>query len=227
MGPRYCSCRPGHRPLTVLEGPGAVPGPPLPGRQLRRAGQRPLGPPAGPGAVLAARPRAGRPSPCWTRPARAGRAGVAVDGRRLGAVAGGPSSRTGTGQRLHRPVGGPRARAAGGATLRRAVPLHRGLGQVQPALLAGPLPRTSSSSSSLRLHRARTRPSRSRTASAGGWRYVPRGPARQEGGPPARRGDRARLVCRQPPPGAGGPRRQRQPSAPGRGGRWPRPPAEP
>ena len=67
---------------------------------------------------------------------------------------------------------GPGHRGAEGP-LRRAVHLHRGLGQVQPALLAGPLrglPRVLLRSVLLR---ARTRPSRSRTASAGGWRRRP------------------------------------------------------
>ena len=68
----------------------------------------------------------------------------------------------------------PTHRERGRVPVRRGARHRRGLGQVQPPLLAARLARLRSSSSSASASPSRTRRSRSRTRSAGRWRPTPR-----------------------------------------------------
>ena len=108
-------------------------------------------------------------------------------------------------------------------SVRRAARHGRGLGEVQPPLLAPGLPRASSSSSSRSSSRSRTPRSRSRTASPGGWRrtrrrsHSPTRRRRSRGAAPRRLGALCRRVSL---PGPRRPRRAgRLPDARARGGR--------
>src|SRR5215216_2569176 len=207
------------RPCPLLEGAGPVPGPALPGGHLRRARQRPLGPAAGTRALRLGGAGPVGPGGAGRDRDRAGRAGVAVDGLPVGAVADGAAAGTGGGQRVHRPVAGHRARThRTAAALRGALHLHRRLGQVQPVLLAGPLPGLPRVLLLPVLHRAALHQADRgrRRLGAGDVGGGAAGRARRQVG---RRGDPAGLVCRQPLPGPGHPRRRgrHQPAAAGRG----------
>ena len=122
-----------HRPFADLEDAGALPGPPLPGRHLRRAGQRALRPAGGRRAYIAATSSRPTPWPCWTPPAPTAHAGrVALAAARCCATAAGrrpvPSASP---ARLHLPdhavglVPG-RARAARERSTRRSTATRAG-----------------------------------------------------------------------------------------------------
>ena len=158
-------------PLPALEGADPVPGPALPGGHLRRSRQRPLGPAGGRRRLRRAGVRRRRARGHGRDRHRAGRGRRAVGGRAVGRAARRRASRAGRGRGVHRrrrPVR-PTRRARLDA-VRRAARDRRGLGQVQPPLLAARTTAASSSSSSRRCSPSRTPPSRSRTASAGAWR---------------------------------------------------------
>ena len=109
---------------------------------------------------------------------RPGRAGGLLVRRRPGRCTSPPTTPTGCSgsSRSRRPAGSPcRQPARDQRAVGRSRPdAHRGLGEVQPALLArGRLRRLPSSSSSARCSPSRTRPSRSRTASAGRHEITP------------------------------------------------------
>ena len=133
-----------HLALAALEGPDPVPLAPLPRRRLRPARERPLRPPD--------RPR--RLRPLGVRRGREGRAGGErrpggarrrpLRRRRLGAHArrDRPGGRARRGLRSRRSCPGWRRRTRTTVSSRRTSARHRrGLGEVQPALLAPRLPR--------------------------------------------------------------------------------------
>ena len=169
------------RPLAPLEGADPLPRAALPGGRPSTAAatDSPTGRPrprptttrefvADAIAVLdAAGVERGRASPAsrWAASARAACSRRPHPERVLGAFA----DRR---RRADARPGPPRPRRSIGST--SELDELRGLGEVQPPLLAARTTAASSSSSSARCSPSRTRPSRSRTASPGGWTRRPR-----------------------------------------------------
>ena len=133
--------------LPGVEGAGALPGPALPGGDHRPARQRPLGPADRPGRVHRLEAFAGRPArgdgrgrastrPCWSdcAPARGRRAAAAAPPPRAGARAWSLRSPIA-------PCADPAAAGAGRARFAGRAGHRRGLGEVQPPLLAARLAR--------------------------------------------------------------------------------------
>ena len=127
----------GHRALPAVEGPGALPGPAPPGDHRRGPRQRPGGPAPGPGGLPRPRVRGGRDRRPGRHRHRSGRDRRAVAGRPARAAARGVAPGPGGRRDRHR----DRAAVAGARGLHRAAGRLRGLAEVQPALLAGRLPR--------------------------------------------------------------------------------------
>ena len=130
-----------HRPLAALEDADPLFGPALPRAHLRRPRERPVRPP--PGRIRRARLRGRRPGRDGRHRHRAGSGGVVVDGRAAGADLGGRAPRARRGRRLHRAGRALRRLAEGprhGRLLGRGARQRRGMGEVQPPLLAARLP---------------------------------------------------------------------------------------
>ena len=187
-------------------------------RHLRRARQRPLRPPAEPDGVPRARSSPPTRSRSWTRPAPSAPCSSRSRSAPSGRCSSPPSHPERVdGRRLHR-AGRCRCRRP----CRAATPLHafderarhrRGLGEVQPPLLARATTRASSSSSSRSASPSRTR--RSSVEDCVGWGARDRRPRRWSRPSSrrrlARRGRRAR--ARSPRvrlPGARDPRHRRR-----------------
>ena len=186
-------------PLAALEDADPVPGAALPRGHLRRARQRPLGPPGGAAAYDEAEFAADALAVMdATATERAVIVGFSLGAQR-GDAARGRASRARRPARLHR-AGFPLA--AGEPLPERAVhdfderARHlRGLGEVQPPLLASRLPRLPRVLLRADASPSRTRPSRSRTASAGRSRPTPRR-SRHAGGAGLCAASRSRELCR-------------------------------
>ena len=165
------------RPLAVLEGADPVPGPPLPGRDVRRPRQRPLGPPGRPSRVHPGRVRRRRARGHGRDRHRAGGAGGALVRRAVGARSSPPTTRSASSGIVYiAPAVGARARPprARGASVRRGARRPTRAGPSTTATTGSGTTWGSSSSSSPSASPSRTRPSRSRTASAGRSRPIPR-----------------------------------------------------
>ena len=106
------------RPQAVLEGAGALPVATLPGRVVRRPGQRPLRPPARPRGIPPRRPGPARPGGARRHRDRPRRGRRTLPRRRLGPAARRRARRPRARRRLHRPVARhhrrPRPRVAEG-----------------------------------------------------------------------------------------------------------------
>ena len=181
-----------HRALARLEGPDRVPGPALPGRHVRRAGQRPLRPAFGAAAYAEGEFAADTIAVMDATDTRdavlvALSSGanwavhVAADHpeRVLGIFAMSPRASSTSTPRARRPP------SPVGRTDRRDPRARRSTTSTTGSRV---VTRTSWPSSSRRCTSSRTRPSRSRTASAGEWR--PRRDPRRHHRRPARSGRR-------------------------------------
>ena len=144
-------------PLAPLEGADPLSRAPLPGRHLRRPRERPLGPPGGPEAYTEhefARDAIAVHGRDRHRARGAGRSRAAPQRGAAARRASTPSAVAGIvfiGPAL--PLA-PTRRGRARRAVRRAARHRRGLGEVQPPLLARATTRTSSSSSSRSVHRA-------------------------------------------------------------------------
>ena len=129
----------GDRPFACVEDAGAVPRAAFPRDHLRRARERPVGPAGGAGGVRRGRVCGRRDRGPRRHGDRTDLRGRSLDGRPARTDAGGRPSGPGRGRRLHRAcdaVRGPDAAGTGRDLVRRRAGLLRGMGQVQPPLLA-------------------------------------------------------------------------------------------
>ena len=209
---RSCSCRPGRSSTRAVEGAGAVPRPPLPRGHVRPARQR--------------RARTGRADAAAYADREFAADALAVldatgieqarsSASRAAALCGTDARRRAPRARRRRRAIGPAVRARARPPSARARPFddaarhRRGLGEVQPALLARATTRTSwSSSSAQMLHRAALDQADRGLRSAGRSRPTPRRWSTTSASAVTGDGDDVATLRARALPGACGPRRR-------------------